>query len=221
MTNNIKFDKIKVNKDINAKKPSHLNKTKPNNYKKRKQNNHNKTNKGKIKMCQKLNELSGMTSAKVLERYCADQSSYAINMGTLMKNIGVSVFIYDFTEFNRQNDQSIYGAIVLRGDDLAVFVSEKCTQAEQRFILAHELAHCCLHGASLKSSKIECASNFDSSTPHEREADEFADQLLLPEKVFLGVCSKFKNQIDVNLLSEIFCVPTACVRRRMKALGII
>ena len=177
------------------------------------------TAKGKI-MCKKLKELMGLSASKILETYYSEADSYAVDMQRIMKKIGVPVYSLDFSELNQELEHSIWGAIILRGENLAVCVSNKCSQAEQRFILAHELGHCCLHGATLKASKIECISDFDSKdNPHEHEADIFADQLLLPEKEFIEVCNKMMApKKDVNVLADIFCVPTTCVIRRLKSL---
>lgn len=176
---------------------------------------------GKI-MCKKLKELMGMSTAKILETYHdGHQDSYAVDMQNIMKNIGVLVSSYDFSDLSQKVKQNILGAIILHADDLAVFVSNKCSNAEQRFILAHELGHCCLHGSTLKATKIECASDFDSKDPHEHEADLFADELLLPERELMEVCKMFDAQkVDNNILADIFCVPPKCVVRRLKTLNI-
>lgn len=172
-------------------------------------------------MCKKLKELTGLSTSKILETYHKKSNSYAVDMQSIMQNIGVSVSSFDFSELNQEIERNILGAIVLHGNNLAVFVSNKCSQAEQRFILAHELGHCCLHGTTLKATKIECASDFDSGNPHEHEADLFADQLLLPEKEFIEVCNKFETQkIDISILADIFCVPRECISRRLVSLGI-
>ena len=172
-------------------------------------------------MCKKLKELSGMSASKILELYAHDSNYYAVDMQTIMNNIGVPVLLFDFSDLNQKLSHNIYGAIVLLKDNLAVLVSNKCTKEEQRFILAHELAHCCLHGATLKKTKIEFASDFDSSDLHEEEAHSFADQLLLPEKDFIDVCKQFDSKnIDVETVADIFCVPRSSVIRRIKALGL-
>ena len=172
-------------------------------------------------MCKKLKELTGLSTSKILETYHEKSNSYAVDMQSIMRAIGVSVSSFDFSELNQEIERNILGAIVLLGNNLAVFVSNKCSQPEQRFILAHELGHCCLHGTTLKATKIECARDFDSGNPHEHEADLFADQLLLPEKEFIEVCNKFEGQkIDISILAEIFCVPRECISRRLVSLGI-
>ena len=171
-------------------------------------------------MCKKLNELSGMTPANILANYPTDPSTYATDMKDILKKMGVSVITYDFSGLNNQLEKNIIGAIVLNEDKLAVFVSKKLTQEEQRFVLAHELGHCCKHASSLRNQKIELACDFDSDNQHELEAHVFADELLLPEKQFRDLCSKFSGSIDISLLSEIFCVPSICIRRRMLALDI-
>ena len=180
-----------------------------------------KNSEGRKTMCKKLKELSGLSSAKILEEYHPISDSYAVDMQMIMRNIGVPVTSFDFSELNQKHSCNIFGAIILFGEKLAVFVSDKCSRAEQRFILAHELGHCCLHGSTLKETKIECASDFDSDDEHEHAADVFADELLLPEKEFIKVCDKFgAEKKDICLIADIFCVPTKCVARRLAALDI-
>ena len=179
----------------------------------------NQETKGII-MCKKLNELSGMTPANILEMCPTDSNTYAIDMKDIMKKIGVSVVTYDFTALSDKVGKNINGAIVLSGDRLAVFVSKKLSQEEQRFVLAHELGHCCRQASTLKSQKIALSCSTNSSTYQEQEADEFAFELLLPEKDFRKVCDKFSGKKDVSLLAEIFCVPPKCITQRMANLGI-
>ena len=172
-------------------------------------------------MCKKLNELSGKTPANILELCPTDASTYAIDMKEIMEKMGVSIVTYDFTELSSKTKKNINGAIVLSGDKLAVFISKKLSQAEQRWVLAHELGHCCRHAPTLKTQRIEFACDFYSSDPHEQEADAFAYELLLPEKDFRKVCDKFSGAKDIGLLAEIFCVPTKCITQRIADLGII
>lgn len=171
-------------------------------------------------MCKKLNELSGMTPANILEICPTDSNTYAVDMKDIMKKIGVSVVTYDFTDLSNKVEKNINGAIVLSGDNLAVFVSKKLSQEEQRFVLAHELGHCCRHASTLKSQKIALSCSRYSFDPQEQEADAFAFDLLLPEKDFRKVCDKFSGKKDVALLAEIFCVPPKCITQRMESLSI-
>lgn len=174
-----------------------------------------------IIMCKKLNELSGMTPANILEMCPTDSNTYAIDMKDIMRKIGVSVVTYDFTDLSDKVGKIINGAIVLSGDRLAVFVSKKLSQEEQRFVLAHELGHCCRQASTLKTQKIALSCSPYSSTPQEQEADAFAYELLLPEKDFRKVCDKFSGKKDVSLLAEIFCVPPKCITQRMTSLSIV
>lgn len=175
---------------------------------------------GRSIMCQKLNELSGKTAANILELCPTNSNTYAIDMKEIMKKIGVSVVTYDFTELGSKIKKNINGAIVLSGDRLAVFISKKLSQEEQRWVLAHELGHCCRHASTLKNQRIEFACDLYSLDSHEQEADSFAYELLLPEKDFRKVCDKFSGTKDIGLLSEIFCVPAKCITHRIAELNI-
>ncbi len=171
------------------------------------------------RMSEKLNDVRGMSPQDVLEKYSEKSDVYAVDISEIMEKIGIYVIPFDFSEINQKLKCSVYGAIITDKENLGVFVSKKCSKAEKRFILAHELGHCCLHSHTLRKNKIECASDFDSDDEHEHAADVFADQILLPKKEFLEVCNSFIEK-DVDTIAEIFCVPAKCVKRRMKALNI-
>lgn len=176
-------------------------------------------------MCKKLNEVSGMTPAKLLESCTNGVNSYAVDVGAILTKLGISFYEYDFTESNQEmfscnSTGEIVGAIVLRGNDLSVFVSSKCSEEEQRFIMAHELGHCCLHSATLKNNKVEYSkkSNFVANK-HEDEADLFAMELLIPEDSLRTV---YKNLLvkSLSVLSKVFCVTIDVMRRRMEKLNL-
>lgn len=180
----------------------------------------------KKRMCKKLNEISGMTPAKILEKYSTAPYRYAVSMSDLMKNLDIPIIEYDFTlsnpimqSDNFYNKGHIIGAIVLLKDDLCIFVSDKCSEEEKRYIIAHEIGHCCLHSATLKTQKIEFAKDSTSNNPHEIEADNFAMDLLLPE----GNVRYVYNQLIVkslDALASAFCVPISFMRKRLELLNL-
>ena len=175
-------------------------------------------------MCKKLNEVSGMTPAKLLEMSNCSAESYAIDVNAILSKLGISFFDYDFTASNQkifhcEPDNEIIGAIVLLGDDLYVFASAKCSEEEQRFIIAHELGHCCLHSATLKNNKVEYLKKSNYEDPkHENEADLFAMELLIPEDNLRTVYNSLTFK-SLSVLSKIFCVTADKMRNRLDALG--
>ena len=176
-------------------------------------------------MCKKLNEVSGMTPARLLEIYSDGVDSYAVDVEAILTKLGISCYDYDFSGSNQKMfscdpDSEIIGAIVLRGDDLSIFVSTKCSEEEQRFIIAHELGHCCLHSATLKNNKVEYSKKSHlESCKHEEEADLFAIELLIPEDSLRTV---YKNLFvkSLSVLAKVFCVTVDVMRRRLGQLNL-
>ena len=65
-----------------------------------------------------------------------------------------------------------------------IYLDERLTEAEQRFVLAHELGHLFLHK---KANAIFMDSKTQFNTDkYEREADTFAMELLVPDSVIFG-----------------------------------
>ena len=184
------------------------------------------TERGKVIMCQKLNELSGLTPAKILEHYASEKPIYAVSMIDLINNLKIPVYEYDFSLSNPDMKElyeksefkdNIIGAIMLSEDDLYIFISDKSSEAEQRYILAHEIGHCCLHASTLREQKIEFAKDKDSDNTHEQEANNFAMELLMPEENIRLVYGKLINK-SLNVMAELFCVPIECMRNRLNKL---
>lgn len=176
-------------------------------------------------MCEKLNEVSGMTPAKLLEIYSDGIDSYAVDVEAILLKLGISFYDYDFSKsnpdvFSCDPGGEIIGAIVLMGNDLSVFASMKCSKEEQRFIIAHELGHCCLHSTTLKNNKVEYSKKSDSDVcKHEDEADLFAMELLIPEDSLRTV---YKNLLvkSLSVLAKVFSVTVDVMRRRLEKLNL-
>ena len=178
-------------------------------------------------MCKALNNVSGLTPAKILESYRNKFDSYTVDIKAILNYLNISCFEYDFSSpdisaLHLKNFNKIKGAIVLRRDDLSVFVSKKCSDEEQRFIMAHELGHCCLHSDSLKNNKIEYATDLISFSgdTHEDEADRFAMELLIPEDNLRFVYKKLKVKY-VSVLADIFSITIEVMRKRLDDLNLV
>ena len=81
-------------------------------------------------MCKKLKELTGLSISKILETYHPKSNSYAVDMRSIMKNIGVPVSSFDFSELNQEIEHNILGAIVLLGDKLGFIFECRVQNAE-------------------------------------------------------------------------------------------
>ena len=170
-------------------------------------------------MCKKLNELYGMTPAKIIEKYADCKESYATDIFGILRNLKIPCYEQDFSELDVPRAASITGAVILDGDKLKMYVSKKCSEEEQRFIVAHELGHCCLHKEVLKNNRVEFfgppIEGEDES--HEAEADRFAMELLIPEGKLRTVRSLLIRK-RLAFLAESFVVPSEIMRERHKML---
>jgi Zn-dependent peptidase ImmA (M78 family) len=94
-------------------------------------------------------------------------------------------------------------------------INKKHPPLRQRFSLAHELGHICLDHDTILPHRIveETLSN-----EFEREADEFASELLMPITVFKKA---FAENPNLDALSELFQVSTSAVSVRLLKLNLI
>lgn len=179
-------------------------------------------------MCKKLNELCGLTADKILELCNYDMKErYAVDIRAILHKLGIPVFDYDFSLFNQKYsetypDREIDGAILLEDKDLFVFANSKYSESEKRFVIAHELAHCCLHTSTLKNKKIAFSEHSDhelglKEKKNENEADAFAAELLLPEKALMTVYQSLKSK-NIAVMADIFGVTVEVIRYRLTQL---
>ncbi len=85
----------------------------------------------------------------------------------------------------------------------------------QRFSLAHELGHICLDHDLVLSNRIE---GEEVKNEIEKEADEFAAELLMPIDIFKKA---FNAKTDLETLAEMFEVSTTAVSVRLLKLHLI
>jgi Zn-dependent peptidase ImmA (M78 family) len=87
----------------------------------------------------------------------------------------------------------------------------------RRFTLAHEIGHFALgHGTSPRDS----ATNFGTSVhePKERQANQFAAELLMPEHAVRAMIERGYNSVDK--LAELFLVSKAAMGYRLSNLSL-
>ena len=164
-----------------------------------------------VNMCKVLKDIQGKTADEILRTYGQD-NSIPVNLNQLLLNIGISALPLDFTELettigSKQGD--ILGLVMSKGDKAAIFYKKDDTLNRQRFTIAHELAHCCLHSLVDNKPHIEFRMNEQEKDSREKEADIFAGKLLIPlnklKEVYMGLAvpssvtlaSKFAVSINV------------------------
>ncbi len=94
-------------------------------------------------------------------------------------------------------------------------INKKHPPLRQRFTLAHELGHICLEHETILSDRID---EETIGKECEREADEFAGELLMPIEMFKRA---FRSNPNLETLAEMFQVSTTAVSVRALKLHLI
>lgn len=102
-----------------------------------------------------------------------------IDVAEVAKKLGFEVLDYDFPE-------TTSAILVIEGDIRAIGVNKAFAEARRRFSIAHELGHFLLgHGDFADSEKTFEDGSYNYLDPQNRqetEANEFAAELLMPER---------------------------------------
>lgn len=109
--------------------------------------------------------------------------------------------------------------VLLADDDIGIFYDINAPIDQKRFIIAHEIGHCCLHGDTLKKGYIEFLHKDGYENMHETEATTYAARLLIPEQSLFSVYNKLILP-SLDGLASIFKVPRHLMKHRLSELGL-
>jgi Zn-dependent peptidase ImmA (M78 family) len=174
-----------------------------------------------VNMCKVLKDIQGKTADMILKEYGQDDS-IPVNLNQLLLNIGISALPLDFTDLEKEIDcpqGDILGLVLSKGEKAAIFYKKDDTLNRQRFTIAHELAHCCLHTVEYDKPHVEFRMNDSQKDQHEKEADIFAGQLLVPLKRLQEVYLKLAVPSSITLASK-FAVSVNVMEARLDYLKI-
>jgi Zn-dependent peptidase ImmA (M78 family) len=147
---------------------------------------------------------------------------------------GIDILPFDIEKFITMHDIAVVredmadndlsGFLEKRKRRWVIGVNKYHNRRRQRFTFAHEFAHFCLHRTEVlqkEGKKLVDSILFRDSrnTEIEREANEFASELLIPQKEFRERLRRATRDIDE--LSSIFDVSPAAIRYKAFRLGII
>lgn len=117
-----------------------------------------------------------------------------------------------------QMDDEVSGFLEKRGGRWVAGVNSYHHRVRQRFTIAHEIAHYVLHRKKQSEFRDHTfARRNDDRSDMEREADQFAAELLMPEAEVRG--SVDKGLRNLNDLARHFDVSTLAMRYRLDNLG--
>ena len=120
-------------------------------------------------------------------------------------------------------DKGVSGFLERIGGKWCIFVNKYESELRKRFTIAHELGHFIKHRYRymISGSSIPDLIFFRDNTVDltEKEANDFAAELLMPKDVFIEKIKSGCNTLDK--LSEAFQLSTSAVKYRAYKLGLI
>lgn len=146
-----------------------------------------------------------------------------INIEQIVENEGVRLLPFDFKE-------DISGVLMLENGEATIGYNSNEHRVRNRFTIAHELGHYILHKddkdlfVDKEFQVLFRLNNADTSAKHEREANEFAACILMPENL---IRNEIENSVidytDENFikgLAKKFDVSTVAMSIRLSKLGL-
>ncbi|MCL1891992.1 MAG: ImmA/IrrE family metallo-endopeptidase [Alphaproteobacteria bacterium] len=103
-----------------------------------------------------------------------------------------------------------------------IYINQYESEQRQRFTIAHELGHYVKHREKYANGRFQHDLIFfrdENTNPDEREANDFASNLLMPETI-VNDCIK-RGENTVKKLADKFNLSTPAVRYRAYKLGLI
>jgi len=100
-------------------------------------------------------------------------------------------------------------------------VNPSPSRGRQRFSVSHEIGHWLLHrGQSFRCRTDDIELNYTSNNNFEKEADEFASNLLMPRPIFLPAIKSTKHLglSDLQLVANDFQVSLQAIALRLAAI---
>lgn len=184
-----------------------------------------------VPMCQKLQEIHGYQPERILSSFYNEAAPYPVDVRAILKNMEIDCLPADISTLERSlqlQAGNILGMSAARGNDLLIVYSDALPPDEVNHVLAHELAHCCLHLPVSSEFHVELKTTgdfyscppqtgFDGFSPKkETEADEFAARLLLPEAEFRRQLS-LDPRLDAERLAAVLRVPVSLAEIRLSS----
>lgn len=190
-------------------------------------------------MCDVLKKIRGKKPEEILKEFYPKET-IPIDVVDLAQNIGIKLSGVDFTKmeendlFKKEVEKkgNILGSVFVKDEDIEISYSTKLSnesvsdlsdidiedklKKRQRFTIAHEIAHCCLHMKDGNRSHIEYRTEqTDYSDTKEREANIFAGKLLMPSNLISIIADVLDYNLSLTFLSNLFKVSKNVVKARL------
>lgn len=152
---------------------------------------------------------SSLYALRLLER-CGLDDPTEIPLSTIVQGLGVY-----YIEKSLKNCE---GRIVTVGDNTLITINSGIAyEGKKRYAIAHELGHFEMHKEEIPilSDNEESFVDWLKAGPHEREANEFAAEFLMPREVFAKECKgkKISPELIRHLSSRFQTSMTSALMR--------
>lgn len=155
-------------------------------------------------------------AARIQELYCVERLS----------DLDLELAIYgQGLELQTRKMKGALGQLIRHQKRAIVNISDEIHhQGQKRFVMAHELGHWEMHKEleipAYIDTEAELLKWHSSQTQHEREANEFAAEILMPERYFKEKCKGRKISAGlISDLSNIFASSLAATAIRFAQIG--
>ena len=150
---------------------------------------------------------------EVLEKYYASNGIVLpVDVVGIANDNGINVIR---ANFSGTYADLVYGFIEKNGSDVSITVNAKNSPTRRRFTVAHELGHYFLHHNGEELGYLDLRSTVIS--PEERAANQFAAELLMPEREMRAEHAKLMFP-TVEALAKKFGVSKQAMQYRLKNL---
>lgn len=166
-----------------------------------------------------------MTPEQVARKLLSQVSYHLpVDVKALARRLGVDVIEQDL-------EDSVSGMLAVRDGQATIVVNQHHAHRRQRFTIAHELGHYCLHRMAsnvfidVSPVYFRDSRSSEGTYPKEQEANRFAAELLMPATVIRDKVNK--SPIDamdddaVRMLADEFDVSVQSLSIRLTNLGLI
>lgn len=157
---------------------------------------------------------------EIISEYC---DSFPRNIVLICNKLGITV------QETKSFPNDISGVIFKENDKYIILINESHSIGRKSFTIAHELGHYFLHRdlleqdnelvSYIKSNNKDCpalARGNAAYNQREREANEFAAKLLMPEKEFIEKCQEANS---IEEVAQYFGVSVQAASVRANILG--
>ena len=168
---------------------------------------------------------SSVTDASAKARQLRSRFGYKLplNVTGLVENHGITII-------KREVERSVTGVLVVDSTLVTMLLNRSFDVSQQRFSTAHLFGHFVLHG-NLSSLFVDFLRPNENRATHqsrrqwEQEADEFADELLMPEEILrVSISHRPHNMRSSNVVQPLaarFGVSELAFVLRLSQLGLM